>query len=60
MLKYAARSDVGCSRSNNEDNFAAAPEHDLWILADGVGGHDAGEVASEVASDAASEVANVQ
>ena len=49
MLKYAARSDVGCSRSNNEDNFAAAPEHDLWILADGVGGHDAGEVASEIA-----------
>ncbi len=49
MLKYAARSDVGCSRSNNEDNFAAAPEHDLWILADGVGGHDAGEIASEIA-----------
>ena len=49
MLKYAARSDVGCSRSNNEDNFAAAPEHSLWILADGVGGHDAGEVASEIA-----------
>ncbi|MBB3048301.1 protein phosphatase [Litorivivens lipolytica] len=49
MLKYAARSDVGCRRSNNEDNFAAAPEHNLWILADGVGGHDAGEIASEIA-----------
>jgi len=49
MLKFAAKSDVGCHRSNNEDNFAAAPELNLWVLADGVGGQDAGEVASDIA-----------
>ncbi|WP_372749506.1 PP2C family serine/threonine-protein phosphatase [Litorivivens sp.] len=49
MLKYAAKSDVGCRRSNNEDSFSAVPELNLWVLADGVGGHDAGEVASDIA-----------
>jgi len=48
MLSYAAKSDIGCHRSNNEDNFAACPELNLWVLADGVGGQDAGEVASEI------------
>lgn len=49
MLDYAAKSDIGCHRSNNEDNFSACPELNLWVLADGVGGQDAGEVASEIA-----------
>ncbi len=48
MLKFSARSDIGCHRSNNEDSFAACPEMNLWVLADGVGGQDAGEVASEI------------
>lgn len=48
MLSYAAKSDIGCHRSNNEDNFAACPELNLWVLADGVGGQDAGEVASDI------------
>lgn len=48
MLDYAAKSDIGCHRSNNEDNFAACPELNLWVLADGVGGQDAGEVASDI------------
>lgn len=45
----AARSDVGTSRSNNEDYVLSAPAENIWILADGVGGHDAGEIASEIA-----------
>ncbi|MFT5033210.1 MAG: serine/threonine protein phosphatase PrpC [Bacteroidia bacterium] len=48
MLSYAAKSDIGCHRSNNEDDFAACPELNLWVVADGVGGQDAGEVASEI------------
>ncbi len=48
MLSYAAKTDIGCHRSNNEDNFAACPELNLWVLADGVGGQDAGEIASEI------------
>lgn len=49
MLSYAARSDAGCHRDNNEDHFVCCPAMNLWVLADGVGGRDAGEVASEVA-----------
>lgn len=48
MLSYAGKSDIGCHRSNNEDNFVACPELNLWVLADGVGGQDAGEIASEI------------
>lgn len=64
MLRYAAKSDVGCHRSNNEDSFIAAPEMNLWVLADGVGGQDAGEVASDIACrvirDAVSEGVNLE
>ena len=45
----ASKSDVGVVRSNNEDFCMAYPEKNVWLLADGVGGHDAGEVASELA-----------
>lgn len=46
MLTYAAKSDLGNDRENNEDQFLALPEQMVWVLADGVGGQDAGEVAS--------------
>jgi PPM family protein phosphatase len=46
-LRYAARSDVGLIREINEDSGYAGPR--LLVIADGVGGHAAGEVASSVA-----------
>lgn len=43
-----ARSDVGCVRSINEDACLDMPAVGLWTVADGMGGHHAGDVASQM------------
>ena len=43
--------DVGLQREHNEDTFRCLPQYDLYLVADGMGGHQSGEVASAMASD---------
>ncbi len=52
-MHHTARSDVGRVRSNNEDAYSCAPDIGLFIIADGLGGHDDGEIASRLAVDTA-------
>lgn len=47
-IPWAAQSNVGLVRKQNEDYFLARPDIGLWILCDGLGGHQEGESASWV------------
>lgn len=49
MLRVGFKTDQGRQRSNNEDAFFILPEQRIYIIADGVGGHNSGEIASRFA-----------
>ena len=51
----AGLSDVGLQREHNEDSFVVLKEYDLYVVADGMGGHRAGDVASRLATETISE-----
>ena len=48
-VEYAGETNVGLKRTHNEDNFAIFDEENLYVVADGMGGHASGEVASQMA-----------
>src|SRR3954468_6184453 len=50
-IRYAAKTDPGLKRNHNEDYFSLIEEEQLFLVADGMGGHACGEVASKMAAD---------
>ena len=48
-MKFAAQTDRGIRREHNEDCYYVDPKNNLFVIADGMGGHSAGGIASQIA-----------
>ena len=46
--EFAGATDVGRKRDHNEDALLVLPDHNVAVVCDGMGGHEAGEVASGI------------
>jgi protein phosphatase/serine/threonine-protein phosphatase Stp1 len=48
QIRYSAQTHVGLRRKLNEDAILALPEANIWVVSDGMGGHEAGDYASQL------------
>jgi len=56
-IEYGVKSDQGMVRGSNEDSYIANGRNKIFLVADGMGGHAAGEVASQITASTVDEVA---
>ena len=47
VIETGAATDTGRVRDHNEDSYLTKPDFGVWVVADGMGGHDAGDFASQ-------------
>jgi protein phosphatase/serine/threonine-protein phosphatase Stp1 len=50
-IRYSAKTHVGLKRRVNEDAILVLPEEKIWVVSDGMGGHEAGDMASALVVD---------
>lgn len=55
-IEYGAQCDQGLVRTSNEDSYVANEESMVFLVADGMGGHAAGEVASQISASSVEEI----
>lgn len=51
MTRYGAQTATGTRHKTNEDSLGDAPHNGVWLVADGMGGHAAGDTASQIVRD---------
>ncbi|MBE0552318.1 MAG: serine/threonine-protein phosphatase [Rhodobacteraceae bacterium] len=56
LFETGAASDTGRVRNHNEDSFLTQPESGVWLVADGMGGHQAGDFASRTIAESVASV----
>ena len=46
LIRFNARTHVGMVRKHNEDSILVLPDQQIWVVSDGMGGHEGGDYAS--------------
>ncbi|MBE1283370.1 MAG: SpoIIE family protein phosphatase [Rhodobacteraceae bacterium] len=57
-IRFSASTHIGHKRKVNEDSILALPEQRIWVVADGMGGHEGGDFASQAVVDSVAMVMN--